>query len=404
MNRPIIIGAGISGLVAALELEKAGYFPIILEATNKIGGRVRTDVINGTPLDHGFQVLLTAYPEAQHYLDYDQLDLINFLPGSVIFDKKEMRKIGDPLRDSSFLWSTLFSGIGSLRDKLLVLFLNRKLKKKSIKAIFNEAEISTATYLRDFGFSDGMIHQFFQPFFAGIFLEKELSTSSRMFEFVFKMFSTGNAAIPRRGMEAIPLQLVSQLKRTDIRTNSAVRELDGNTIKLENGETLSSNNIIVAVSPELIRLKSDRSNAHKWKSCVNLYFEIEESVLQEPIIGLVPDKSLLVNNVHYVSDVFGKAEKAMLSVTVVTDELIADEVLEREVRAELLLHCNIQAGKLVKSYVIKKALPNVNGVQYEPTPEDVAIRTGVYCCGDYLANGSLNAAMASGRVAARMVK
>jgi len=89
---------------------------------------------------------------------------------------------------------------------------------------------------------------------------------------------------------------------------------------------------------------------------------------------------------------------------VVTDELIADEVLEREVRAELLLHCNIQAGKLVKSYVIKKALPNVNGVQYEPTPEDVAIRTGVYCCGDYLANGSLNAAMASGRVAARMVK
>ena len=70
----IIIGAGISGLIAATQLERLGYHPTILEADSNLGGRVQTDIVDGYQLDRGFQVLLEAYPKAKEYLDYDQLE------------------------------------------------------------------------------------------------------------------------------------------------------------------------------------------------------------------------------------------------------------------------------------------------------------------------------------------
>ena len=96
-----IVGAGISGLIAAKVLEENGFSPIILEATDKVGGRVKTDLVDGYQLDQGFQVLLTAYPEAKKHLDFQELDLQAFLPGAVIFKNKEQKIIGDPLKDPS---------------------------------------------------------------------------------------------------------------------------------------------------------------------------------------------------------------------------------------------------------------------------------------------------------------
>ena len=80
-----IVGGGISGIIAALELESAGLQPIIYEKQDRLGGRVRTDYIDGYPFDRGFQVLLTAYPEAQRYLNYEELELQPFLSGSRVY-------------------------------------------------------------------------------------------------------------------------------------------------------------------------------------------------------------------------------------------------------------------------------------------------------------------------------
>ncbi len=172
MSNPIIIGAGISGLVAAIELEKAGFTPLILEATDCVGGRVKSDRESDLPIDHGFQVLLSDYPEAQKYLDFDSLDLIRFKPGSIIFQNSKQQKIGDPRRDISFFWPTLTSSIGTFNDKLRILKLSKKLSKKRIEDIFLTPETSTLDYLRGLGFSNMIIESFFQPFFAGIFLEE----------------------------------------------------------------------------------------------------------------------------------------------------------------------------------------------------------------------------------------
>lgn len=403
MNSPVIIGAGIAGLVAAIELEKQGYSPVILEATDSIGGRVRTDNLNGYPADHGFQVLLTAYPEAQRYLDYDQLDLINFLPGSIVFKNGKMNKIGDPMRDTSFLWSTLISRIGTLQDKLLILKLSLALKKKSIDTIFEEVEIPTLQYLKNYGFSNRIINSFFQPFFAGIYLEENLNTSSRMFEFVYKMFSSGSAAIPRRGMKAIPEQLASQLNSTTIRLRSKVLALEGKTITLSSGEILTADNIILATDPSPFFGKV-RTKPHEWKSCYNLYFQSKKSIMNKPVIGLLPNRKLLVNNFHFLDDIHTKnGNESVLSVTVINDRELREETLINKVRVEMQNYCNIEAGELLRIHHIKKALPKVSNVKNMPTDTSAILTPGVFCCGDYLANSSLNAAMASGRVAASLV-
>jgi len=192
-----IVSAGVSGLVAAIVLEQNGYSPILIEATDKVGGRVKTDIVDGYRLDHGFQVLLTAYPVAKKYLDFEALDLQQFLPGACIFKEGKQKIIGNPFRNVSLLFSTIFSGIGTFSDKIKILKLNKLLKKKSIDEIFAAKEKSTLTYLIDLGFSFAIINDFFKPFFSGIFLENKLETSSRMFEFIYKIFGEGHAAIPK---------------------------------------------------------------------------------------------------------------------------------------------------------------------------------------------------------------
>jgi len=156
-----IIGAGVSGLVAAQVLENNGYAPIILEASDRAGGRVKTDIKKGFQLDHGFQVLLSSYPAAQKYLDFKVLKLQELKPGAVIFKNGKQQIIGDPLRDISTLFSTLFSGVGTFSDKFKIFQLNLKLKNKSVEAIFSSDEISTKAYLQEFGFSSFLMRKLF---------------------------------------------------------------------------------------------------------------------------------------------------------------------------------------------------------------------------------------------------
>jgi protoporphyrinogen oxidase len=400
-NHPIIIGAGVSGLVAAIEMEKAGFTPLILEATESVGGRLKTDQESDLPIDHGFQVLLSDYSEAQKYLDFDSLDLIRFKPGSVIFKNGKQQKIGDPRRDISFLWSTLTSSIGSFSDKLRILKLSNKLKKKSIEDIFLTPEVSTLDYLRGLGFSNTIIESFFQPFFAGIFLEEKLGTSSRMFEFVYKMFGTGYATIPRNGIQEIPKQLAAQLNQSTFRFNTLVTQIENKTVHLENGEKLIADQIIIATDSNSILNKNNKSEV-KWKSCYNIYLESESSVFNQPIIGLLSDKKLLVNNFHFLSDVFG-GKKEILSVTVVKSHTFSESEMVQKVKNELEQYCNIKTKEVIKVFHIKKALPDLDQLKYEPVIKDLKINDVVYCCGDHLANGSLNAAMASGRLVAQQI-
>ena len=399
-----IVGAGVSGLVAAQVLENQGYQPVILEASDRAGGRVKTDIKKGFQLDHGFQVLLSSYPAAQKYLDFKALKLQELKPGAVIFNNGKQQIIGDPLRDISTLFSTLFSGIGTLSDKFKIFQLNLKLKNKSIEAIFSSDEISTKAYLQEFGFSSQIITQFFTPFFTGIFLENELTTSSRMFEFVFKMFGEGLAVLPKGGMEEISKQLVANLSNTTFQYNTQVSSVSDDEIVLHTGEKLVSTATIIATDASKLVRDAPSKNLI-WKSCQTLYFTTNKRVIEKPMIGLVSKKDSLINNIFYHTSVATNSNNTeeLLSVTVVKEHQLTEEQLIATVTKQLQEECTIDHLTFLAVYHIKKALPDLKDIKYEVSPSETQLSSGIFLAGDVQLNGSLNAAMIAGENAALQV-
>ena len=396
-----IIGAGVSGLIAAQVLENYGYHPTIIEASSSVGGRVKSDVVNGYLLDHGFQVLLSSYPAAKKYLDYSKLELQVLLPGATIYKNGNSQTIGDAFRNIGLLLPTVFSNVGSFSDKLKILRLNKELKKKKIAAIFDEDEKTTLQYLQDFGFSNAIITNFFKPFFSGIFLEENLATSSRMFEFVYKMFGDGLAVIPKNGIQAIPNQLKENLHQTTFKFNTKVVDVLDDTIVLNDSTELKSNMTIIATeaSSLVANLKNQET---EWKSCDTLYFEAEKRMLSKPIIGLIADNNSLINNIFYPTSIktSSKGDKELLSITIVQEHNLSEQELIAKVTGELTSICKINNLTFLKRYQIKKALPNLTNLQYELSNTETKLKPTIFLAGDQLLNGSLNAAMIAGERAA----
>ncbi|WGD34519.1 NAD(P)/FAD-dependent oxidoreductase [Olleya sp. YS] len=397
-----IIGAGISGLIAALELEKAGVSPTIIESTDRVGGRVKTDRIEGYQLDHGFQVLLEAYPKAKKYLNYKHLNLQKIKPGAVIFKNGTQTTIGDPLRDMSLLIPTLLAKVGSIKDKLAILKLNIELKNKSIDEIFEAEQITTLQYLKHKGFSDRIIKNFFKPFFSGIFLETELRTSSVMFQFVYKMFGEGLAVIPKSGIEAIPYQLLSQLKNTNILYNTKVKRVEDKRIILDDDSVINTDLTIIATEASKL-LKEDKNIS--WKSCDTIYFEVDKNTLKKPIIGLIADDNALINNIFFTTSIATNTTNTshLLSVTVVKSHTLNETELINTVKSELKTHCNISTKRCIKRYQIKQALPDLKQVSHSNKNSQYTYSDSIYLAGDTLLNGSLNAAMSSGEAVAKLI-
>ena len=388
-----IIGAGISGLIAAKVLEDNGYEPVVIEATERVGGRLKTDIVEGYQLDHGFQVLLDAYPKAQEFLDLEDLQLQRFLPGAVIYANGKKQTIGDPLRNMSLLMPTVLSSVGGVGDKLKVLKLNKALKKKSIDQIFQTSEQTTHEYLRQKGFSDSFISNFFKPFFSGIFLEPNLDTSSRMFEFVYKMFGEGHATLPKAGIETIPKQLKSKLRTTEFIFNSKVAKVEDQKLILENGKTIPTHfTIIASDTADLIPNLKDGIN---WKSCENFYFEVDKRTIDEPLIGLIADQDSLINNIffHTSLGMERKGNKELLSVTIVKDHnLTQDQLLEKVIK-DLKTYCGIINPRFIKQYSIPRALPDLTSLTNDYAPTESRLKATIFLAGDQLMNGSLNAAL-----------
>lgn len=393
-----IIGAGISGLVAARTLEERGYAPLILESTATPGGRVQTDIEGGAFFDRGFQVLLTAYPQARKHLDFDKLNLQHFRPGALIFSNGKAERIGDPLRDTSSLIPTLIAKVGSFADKWKIFRISAGLKKKSIEEIFSTPEQTTLEYLKSYGFSDQVIRTFFRPFFGGIFLEEALHTSSRMFEFTFKMFSEGYAALPATGIGAISKQLTGGLQKTSLNYGQQVRQVKSGFVVLSGGEERPSRATLITVpfDPVTGMLKETEVS---WERCDNLYFSVANRTFDEGIIALVADPDALANNLHYP---FGQQVEShpVLSVTVVKKHTLSQAELIQKVRVDLDHCCGIQTKTFLKHYSIEKALPKGADLKMEMKRPESDNFENVFVAGDYLLNGSLNAAMASGEAAA----
>lgn len=400
----IIIGAGLSGLACALELINNGLTVQLLERSDAPGGRVRTDNVQGFLLDRGFQVYLDAYPNAGQLLDLPALSLQPFEPGAILFGKGKRHRLMDVFRRPRHLLSSALSPIGSVVDKALVAKLRFSLQLSSLTKIQQRKDTTTEEYLQKFGFSKGMIDRFFRSFYGGIFLEHKLSTSSRMFEFTFKMFTEGSATLPAKGMEEIPRQLAARLPAGTLRCSTAVAKIDGHEVTLESGETLTSKHLVLAVPTDDAQklLPSLAIPETKWRSVTNCYFAAKSSPLNEAIIALSSDPASLINNVCVPSDVsasYAPVGKALISVSILglhhEDSLLARVLSElREWFGE-----EVADWQHLRTDSIPRALPE----QSPHTKRPAQSLNGIHLCGDQHTTPSIEGAITSGQLTAKKV-
>ena len=403
----LIIGAGLAGLCCARRLAEAGVSFQIIEASDGVGGRVRTDEVDGFLLDRGFQVLLTAYPEAKKALDYAQLNLKGFSPGAFSWFAGRMNRLVDPWRTPGMWRVALRSDFGTLADKFRIARLRARLQRNSIEQLFRRPDRSTKDDLVAEGFSSEMIHRFFRPFIGGILLDGELKSSSRMFEFVFKMLSEGDTAIPARGMGAIPAQLAANLPSDTIRLNCKAESLHANEITLQGGETLQARAIVIAADgPAAAHLVGEAEPASRSVTC--FYYAADESPVPHPLLVLNGDGAGPVNNFAVMTQVapsYAPAGKHLISISVLGIQQLTDVQLGGFIIAQMKNWFGpvARSWRFLKSYRIPHAQPQLVPGALEPPQRPVRIRPGIYVSGDHCDNASINGAMLSGRRSAEAV-
>ena len=257
LMRVIVVGAGLAGLTCAKVLAEVGAEVVLFEASDGVGGRVRTDEKDGFLLDRGFQVYFTAYPAARRHLDHEKLDLRSFDPGAVVCRGRKKNVLSDPRRDPAAIVPSILADAATFEDKIRTLRLAldaNSIEADAVSGVAGE-DSSALEYLRGFGFTEKFIDEFFRPFYGGIFLDRSLGTSSRVLRFTFKMLATGATAVPALGMGEIPKQLASHLADGVVNLNSPVERLlyEGDRVRgvEANGEEHEADAVVVATdAPE----------------------------------------------------------------------------------------------------------------------------------------------------------
>ena len=373
----------------------------MLEAADAAGGRVRTDRVDGFLLDRGFQILPSAYPEAQRLLDYTALDLHAFYPGALVRVGGRFERFADPFRRPLDALRTARAPVGTLSDKVRLLALRRQVRAGSIEDVFRRRQTSTAARLRAAGLSDGVIERFFRPFLSGVFLEPDLETASDSFEFVWRMFSAGDAVLPAQGMEEIPRQLVARLPAGSVRTHAQVVAVDAGSATLASGERVEAGAVVLAVDGSAASALSGEIERPSMREAHCLYFAAERSPLSEPILvvngeGRGPITTLCVPS--DVSPAYAPAGSALVSVSVV-GAVAGDPELTSAVSEQLAEWFGEPARtwRHLSSYRIPEALPARLPGSPPPSTQPARLASGLFVCGDYREHPSLNGALASGR-------
>jgi phytoene dehydrogenase-like protein len=393
----IVVGAGLAGLSAARTLQAAGRRVRVLEASDGVGGRVRTDVVDGFRLDRGFQVLLTAYPEVQRSLDLPALRLQRFDPGASVYVGGRFHTVGDPFRQPSTALSTVMAPIGSVADKLRIARLRAQVRRGDVRELLRGHDVPTVEALRERGFSETMIDRFFRPLFGGIQLDPTLGTSARMFDVIFRMLASGDSAVPAEGMGAIPAQLAAGLAPGTVRLNTPVSAVDGTTVRLADGDTLRADAVVVATEgPAASQLLGLPSVGSKSAACV--WFAAPSAPTAGKFVVLDGAASGPVLNVAVMSNVApGYAPEGQHLVAAAIPSYDESADLHAAARAQLRGWWGPQVDGW--RHLRTDRIPHGQPDQAPPLhpKRRVSLGGGLFVCGDHRDTGSIQGAMFSGR-------
>ena len=399
----VIVGAGLAGLSASRYLTAAGFDVHVLEASDGVGGRVRTDHVDGFTLDRGFQILLTAYPELKKQFDVDALNLQPFDPGALVWINGKGKVFSDPLRRPKSFVATVVAPIGSVVDKIRLATLRLSVTRGNGAALLSHPDITTAKMLSGRGFSPKMIQRFFTPLVGGIQLDPQLTASRRMFDVVFRMLNQGDAVVPAAGMSAISEQLASHTPAEKIHLATRVVSATKNGVVTENGHTISAKVVIIAVEgPAASTLTGIPPVQSRSVSCV--YFASTSAPTNKKLIILDGTGQGPVLNIAVMSNIAPSyAPEGQHLIAAALPGCIGDDV-EDIARQQLqtMFGTQVESWKHLRTYRIAHGQPD-QSPPFNPKKKQ-KLDNGIFICGDHRDTASTQGALFSGRRCADAVK
>jgi phytoene dehydrogenase-like protein len=401
----VVVGAGLAGLSAAYHLRKAGLDVAVCEAGDVVGGRVRTDVVDGFRLDRGFQVLLPAYPAVRALPGVRTLRLQHFARGVIAAGEHEsLVLVPRPgLRPAGATGVTRFAARRARDAAALAMFSARDVTAPA-KVLRGLPHRATAAELSRVGMSERTVEDVFRPFLAGVFLDRELETSSRVFHLMWRSFLRGGGALPASGMGALPHLLASLLEPGTVRCDTEVSAVTDRGVRLRSRRVINAPAVVVATDGATAAKLLPGVPAPQWHAVTTYYYRLPAPPPPTARTLVVDGASGLLLNTAVISDVapgYAPPGQALVAASVperLDDDGLAATVLERLAQ---LYDTSTRDWELLATYAIPEALP-VMGPDH-PLRRPVRLAEGRYVCGDHRDTSSIQGALVSGRRAAAAV-
>ena len=407
-GRVVIVGGGLAGLRCAGLLVRQGFEVTIFEGSDRVGGRVRTDEVDGFMLDCGFQVLLTSYPEAREAFDFDALDLGRFEPGALIRSDDGFVPLVDPLRRPAGALGSLTSPIGTIRDRLRLARMRFSLAGRDPEKIAAESQFEAGRYLEGLGFSRDIVESFFRPFFGGVLIDPDLETSSALLKLYFGYFATGDAALPAGGMGQLGRQLASALPEDSVVLESPVEAVSPDSVKLADGSVHDADAVVVATDERSAARLLGRPDPGPGSVTACLYFDAPEEDAASRTLFLPGVEAGPINEVAVPSAIareYAPPGRSLVSVSAVGREALREDLLEatRSQLGNWFGHGRVAGWRHLETVVVTDALPHFPPGRFAPGQIPPRQGDGPFACGDYMESPSIQGALISGRRAAEAI-